>query len=189
MTCRHAKSLLEDYIDGDLTQQQCAEVDGHLDVCQECRSEYDQALKLKELLENQPIFDPGEDYWEETTELILARAESFPRAVVSPEDRRPLWATGRATLLRAAASFAVSLGVLTSAIVIGSRQPARFADSTELDSPFVMTAAVKDAVAGSDNELLTAAESSRLARGTLLLGAPGMPGKGIAFRELLASTK
>ena len=189
MTCRHAKSLLEDYIDGDLTLDECAEIDSHRDICDKCRAEYDQALQLKDLLEIQTTFDPGEDYWRETTELILARTEASPRERVSSEDRRPLWATGRATLARAAASFAVSLGVLASAVVIGSRQPAQIADSTFIDSPFVMTAAVKDAVGSPGNELLTAAESSRLARGTLLLGAPGMLGKGIAFRELLASTK
>ncbi len=189
MTCRHAKSLLEDYIDGDLPLDQCTEVDSHLDICDECRGEYDQALKLKDLLDNQATFDPGVDYWRETTELILARTEASPREIVSSEDRRPLWATGRATLARAAASFAVSLGVLASAVVIGSRQPAQIGDSTYIDSPFAMTADVRDAVGSSGNELLTAAESSRLARGTLLFGAPGMLGKGIAFRELLASTK
>jgi predicted anti-sigma-YlaC factor YlaD len=172
-----------------LTLEQCAGVDSHLDVCDDCRDEYRQALQLKDLLENQPTFDPGEDYWRETTELILARAEASPREIVLPENRRPVWATGRATLARAAASFAVSLGVLVSAVVIGSSQTAQIADSADIDNPFVVTASVRDAVGTSGTELLTAAESSRLARGTLLLGAPGMLGKGIAFRELLASTK
>ncbi len=189
MTCRHAKSLLEDYIDGDLELDQSAEVDSHLNICEECRGEYHQALQLKEFLENQPTFDPGEDYWRETTELILARTEASPSERVAPENRSPIGDTGRATLARAAVSFAVSLGVLVSAVVIGSMQPAQIADSTDIDNPFVMTASVRDAVGTSGNELLTAAESSRLARGTLLLGAPGMLGKGIAFRELLASTK
>jgi hypothetical protein len=189
MTCRHAKSLLEDYIDGDLAPHQCAEVDSHLDICEECRGEFRQAQRLKESLENQPSFDPGEDYWRETTEMILARTEVSVPTSASREKPRSYQAIGQLALVRAAVSFAVSLGVLMSAIVIGSRHPDSVADSVIIEYPFVITASIRNDVGASNNEVLLAAESSRLARGTLLFGAPGMVGKGIAFKELMASTK
>ena len=189
MTCRHAKSLLEDYIDGELAPQKGAEVDRHLDICEECREEFRQARRLKELLENQPTIDPGEDYWRETTEMILARTEVSVRTSPSRTLPRSYKTRGQPALLRAAVSFAVSLGVLISAIVIGSRQPDSAADSIIIEDPYVMTASIRNEVGASTNSFLLAAESSQLARGTLLFGAPGMLGKGLAFRELMASIK
>jgi predicted anti-sigma-YlaC factor YlaD len=58
VTCRAARSLLEELVDGELEPEQAHEVRAHLHACAECRGEYEQAaslpLRLRALPSPQP---------------------------------------------------------------------------------------------------------------------------------------
>ena len=79
MICQHALSLLDDFLDNELASSTAAEVKSHLDGCTTCRQAYDESRRLKELLRQKRNRDPGQDYWLETSQLILARTvQEFP---------------------------------------------------------------------------------------------------------------
>ncbi|UCG62582.1 MAG: hypothetical protein JSV52_04660 [Candidatus Zixiibacteriota bacterium] len=125
---------------------------------------------------NKPL-DPGEAYWTETTRIIKARTIDVPEietVVTSIAERA---ATQRTALFRSVVSVAASLVVLFSALLLGSGQEQRMAQ-IEASRPPVLYAASLDEVIGSDNTvILTREENARIARGMLLMGAPGILGR------------
>jgi anti-sigma factor (TIGR02949 family) len=91
MTCQHARSLLEDYVDGEITGSDAEQLEHHLETCSNCRAEYESSLHIKSILSNQLIREPSNQYWDDVTQLILARtveAEYVPEERPAIEDGR-----------------------------------------------------------------------------------------------------
>ena len=177
MTCRQVLSIREDYADNELTPAQHESVERHLRQCPGCRNEFEATRRLKELMTNVTTAYPDADYWEETTDLILARTVGTSEEYSSPvvTDNRPR--QGRDAFIRSLVSVAASLFILFTAIYLGHQQEGRIAQIAEERSPVLVTAPLQDLFFDDTMEFATRDEQSRLLNGMLLLGPPGVLGK------------
>lgn len=48
--CSEANEHVWNYLDGELSEQDCARIKEHLATCTQCRDQYDSELKLKEVV-------------------------------------------------------------------------------------------------------------------------------------------
>ncbi len=184
MTCRHTLSLLEDYVDQELTISQRDEIDAHLAICEICQKKFHQATKLKETLSNFETIDPGQNYWDETTQLILARTAQSD--IIANVGRISLeqYCSTKGAFLRSVASFIVALFVLGSAIFFGSIQTNK-QQITEIKTEIILSAEILEHFNNVNEIIFTKNEQARLTRGIFLLGTPGMLGRSALVSDLL----
>lgn len=182
MTCRHAISLLEDYVDNELSAEQTALVEQHVSSCLRCREHFTKSKLLKERMSG--FFAPprSAEQWEQTTQLILARSQEPPPAFYRVQRDRTSQA--RYGLIRSAVSLAVSIFVLVSAMLIGSNHQDQISDSNQPDIPFLVTASLYPEMK-LDRTVITVAEQEQLTKGMLLLGPPGCLGRSLLLADLL----
>jgi len=177
MTCPYPRSLLEDYVDGDLPLAEAEAVAKHLAACDACRTEFEATLRLKSLLSRPTVKGPHPEYWKEVSSLILARTvESAPlEAADRPVGRvRP---SERASFFRSVLSVAASLGVFFTAISFGSFDGAVTTDAPEMERQ-VLSTTVLVATAHADARLeIPMANHERVYEAMLLLGPPGLLGR------------
>lgn len=177
MTCHTAGSLLDDYVDGQLDPDSTKELEDHLQGCSGCRRELATTKRLKELLQRAKPPPPGEDYWGETTRLILARTvESEPQSeALGAIDRAR---RTRTAFVRSILSLAASIAILVAAVLVGEnrdRSPASFEVAGTVQ-PVYFTQALAERLDFGDG-IYTTDDQRRLARGMLLMGPPGTPGR------------
>lgn len=184
MTCRHTQSLLEDYVDQELTISQRDEIDSHLARCNICQKKFHQATKLKETLSNLETGDPGQNYWDETTQIILARTAQ--NDLIANIERIPVeqYHYTKSAFVRSMASFVVALFVLSSAIFFGSTQSQQ-QPITKIETEIVLSAELLEHLNYVNEIIFTKNEQARLTRGMFLLGTPGMLGRSALVSELL----
>ncbi len=173
MICQRALSFLDDYLDHELAPSVAAEVKDHLDRCEVCRREYEESRRLKELLKQKSTGDPGDEYWLETSQLILARTihqdiggETFAAEETAPDPK--------GAFLQALVSLAASLVILVSAVVVGMNQ-GRAPDVRTQGGPLLFSSEMGKQLNSSDL-IYTKAERERLAKGMLIMGPPGLLG-------------
>lgn len=174
MICQHALSLLDDYLDNELLESVTAEVRSHLDQCESCRREFEESRYLKELLKQKGTRDPGEDYWLETSQLILAKTvqqsgshEPYPSSDTDDAD-------SRGPFVQALVSLAASLVILASAIVVGMNQ-GHAPDAGLRGGPILFSSSVGRQL-NAGHTIMTEDERQRLAKGMLIMGPPGLLG-------------
>jgi predicted anti-sigma-YlaC factor YlaD len=169
MICQRALSLLDDFLDNELAPATAADVKAHLDGCPTCRQAYDESRRLKELLKQKGTRDPGQDYWLETSQLILARTVqlSGPGYAVSEtvSDRR-------GAFVQALVSLAASLVILASAVVVGMNQ----SHAPDAGGGKLLLSSAAGRQLNLAKGIITEAERQRLAKGMLLMGPPGLLG-------------
>lgn len=181
MTCRYTQSLLEDLVDGALPHERASEIQDHLATCSNCRAEYSELRKLKELLRTHVVEDPGREYFQETTELILARTVGQNHTTKS---RQPERQERRDAFVRAVLSAAASLVVLFSAVTIGNMDSPGTSQANRLNSPMLATSTVMENLNTQIPSILPPEDRTRLAQGMLLMGPPGLLGKFGEMKEL-----
>ncbi len=185
MTTPPKRSLLEDFVDGELTDEEACDFQRRLQNTPELQNEHEMTVRLKELLKHQPVPDPGDEYWSEATSLILARitgaGDSHRETVSVPE----LLARRRTAFMRSAVSAAASLFILFSALVIGSNRTARKDDNFGAGGRMLVTTNLADRLAQPMNDFTFEAEKADLAVGNLLLGPPGHVGRFHDVSEML----
>lgn len=106
MNCGKVQNLLSCYIDRELPGVEMLHIQRHLDVCSECRREYQTLLSVKRLLSEMPAVSPPEWLEERLVEKVLyspAPAQSWRLPWLPRPLRRPLAV--------AAAVAAIALGV------------------------------------------------------------------------------
>ena len=186
MTWHLTGSLLEDYIDGELAETEVTRVTEHLKTCPECRAEFDSGRRLKIVLSQQRLPDPGPDYWPEVTSLVLARTvESGATQFVERPAAERQHADVRRTFVRSLVSLAASLVLLVSALVVGSNHLRERAQTAPEKRPVYVAASIR-ALIGPDNYVvITPKEKVTIARGVSALGAPGLLGRVSALSQLL----
>jgi hypothetical protein len=193
MTCHQAVPLLDDYLDGELSPQQVADLERHLAACPACRSELETVRSVRDLLkqsrEEIALPDPGVDYWNQSENLILAKTIETSSQTESDQLRitRIAGQSSTGTLVRSMMLFAASLVLMISALYLGSQ---RQQFSTTIDRPNspVLVAASASPSIGSDNGLiLTLEEKNSLVRGMFALGAPGPIGRYTTIADLMGS--
>ena len=181
MTCTQALSLLDEFVDGELTPALTDEVRTHLDGCTKCRGEYEDTKQLKEFLKQKKVHDPGRDYWQENLQLILARTVETSPSVECHQTHHDNRGVRRNAFVRALVSLEASLAILTTAIVIGHNQ-GQMASAATVRQPNILTSSLQQRLQPS-NRFVTNDEWDRLTRGMILLGSPGFPGRFAAMTK------
>jgi hypothetical protein len=75
MNCQKASIYISGSLDGELTAEQQDQLDEHLATCQNCRKEYEELLKLKEVTSNMRFSDLPDRYWASYWNNIYNRLE------------------------------------------------------------------------------------------------------------------
>ena len=184
MTCRHTQSLLEDYVDQELTKSQCDEIDAHLAVCDICQEKFHQAIKLKETLSSIETVDPGQNYWDETTQIILARTAQSDMISNVEKIHIEQYRSAKISFVRSAVSFVVAIFVLSSAVFFGSMKNNQ-QSATEIKTEIILSAEILEHLNNVNEIIFTKNEQARLTRGMFLLGTPGMLGRSALISDLL----
>jgi anti-sigma factor (TIGR02949 family) len=185
MTCQFVLSVIEEYADGELAPEQSEQVRQHLELCRQCREEYQTTLQLKKLLAQQRAPEPDNDYWRETTALILARTIETPAEDPSPVTTGGRMVSGRQALLRSVVSVAASLLLLAIAVFVGTSQQRQLSKLETSDVPVLATAPVSELLEGDSLPVITPAEQMRLAKATLLMGNPSFLGRFEGLSEMM----
>ena len=172
MTCSQVRMLLDDYLDRELPPESTTTVDAHLEVCPDCRKEYDRTLRLKELLASGIVPEPTEPYWDEVTDLILARTVE-KNGITDLDGYRGQHQLQKNSFYRSLVAVAASLALFFTALWLG---PSLMRDAggaiwTERN---VTPQVVEVAGIGGAESLLSRSEQDRIAGGLLLVGSPGM---------------
>jgi anti-sigma factor RsiW len=176
MTCQLVQSLLDDYIDGDLSASQTGEIESHLAQCTACKQEYLRSAELRRLLSSRAAPDPGTQYFREVTELILARTvdqtESEQRTFRASADSSRI----RAPFYRSLIAAAASIGLFVTSLYVGSIRPMT-ASAPPADTRMRQATSMVAMLHSDDNRVMTDAEKLRITSGMVLLGPPGMVGR------------
>ncbi len=177
MTCRFALSLLADYIDNELLAADTEQLRNHLNTCPDCRAEYENSVRLKELLGQMPEADPGTRYWEDVTPIILAKTTES----VQPERTRSAVSTVspqlRQSFTRALITCAVSLTLLFSAVMIGRQYRPIRSESSRAREPILVAASMHSYLGSDRKAIMTVAEEQNINLGALLVAPPSSLGR------------
>jgi anti-sigma factor RsiW len=184
MTHRFPSSLLEDFVDNELSEEELADFKRLLESSPELRDEHQLAVRLKELMKKQPVPDPGEDYWSEVTELILARTTGAPDNETTVTSQEEL-SNRRSAFLRSLVSAAAALFILFSALVIGSGKHHQMLTENISANSVLLTASVADEINSDSFVMMTKAERNSATIGLLMLGPPSPVGRFAALPMLL----
>ena len=173
MICLRALSLLDDYLDNELPEAVATEVTSHLDQCDACRREFGESRYLQELLKQNGPRDPGETYWLETSQLVLAKTIQSYRGD-EPDVSRDAESDNRGSFLQALVSLAASLVILASAVVMGMNQ-GHAPNADHRGGPILFSSSAGRQLNAS-HSIMTENERQRLAKGMLIMGPPGLLG-------------
>jgi len=177
MTCRETLGFLGDFVDNTLSVTQAGEIAKHLEHCSTCRKEYKATKSLQGLMGRINSPEPGPDYWQDTTDIILARTVgsiTSPKQKVTGKDKT---GTNHQAFIRSLVSVAASLVILFSAIFLGKSENYPSAELTNPENPFLVVAPLQEMFYDKKITVATTAERVRIQKGTLLIGAPGFLGK------------
>jgi len=142
MYCEEAQRKLNAYLDGELTGEARARLQGHLESCPQCSEELQRHQRLNRLLEALPAASVSEGFAHMVREQAVRRLEE--RVLVPAE-----WRASR-RLLRVAAMLALVAGVLLGGFMSSS------VAHVQADQ---ITAAALDAGNGSLADLVNAPSS------------------------------
>jgi anti-sigma factor RsiW len=174
MTHRPLLALLEDSVDKELSQEESAELRRLLEGSEDLRADLAASVRLKELLRQLAVPDPGTAYYDELRELVLARttgtAVSEPWQRVSPT-APPV--DERGMFVRSLASAVASIFLFFAAIFLGSQSQWSIVSLTGKHDR-LMTAAVAQRLEQPEFALVTQAERDRISQGMFLLSPPGL---------------
>lgn len=174
MTCPYFRSLLDDFIDRELSTSLETSLKGHLDVCEACRAEYEESVRLRALLSDLLVPEPATGYWQESAEIIKARtieSGDFVDLVALDEQRR----LERNSFYRSLVAVAASLIVFFGSLLIGSSNSLTGTNWASGPIRGDTTAAMGGAQADiSRANYISTDEQELIAGGMLLVGTPGM---------------
>ena len=184
MDCRHALPLIGSLVDNELNEAETARLKKHIDECNRCRQEFEETVHLREILSQSRITDPGQQYWSETTSLILARTTEQAHYAQGHQASRKTRHYGQVTLIRSIMSVVASITILFIALSIGSSLKEQQVAHYVRNSPLLATADLRDVLEIEHYPIYTAQDQINLARGALLLGMPGSLGRFASLPDL-----
>ena len=180
MNCNTAFKLLDDYIDGELGQNDAETLKTHLEKCPECQQEYQQLVDLTDLLKKSPTNQPDQKYWDETTSIINARTIDAPeRITVVPKLEKT-----RSEFIRSVVSLAASIVLFATALFIGTSKDARFFAITDQQSPVLALAPFNEQLINNEHYAFTREDREEQIKLMIQLSPPGLLGKTSLFYEL-----
>lgn len=174
MTHRPLLALLEDSVDKELSEQEMAELKRLLAESEDLRLDRDASVRLKELLRHLKTPDPGDAYFDELTELVLARTTRS--AAGATYDRQPAGTTDeRSMFVRSLVSAVASIFLFLAALFVGSQDHQSIVSLSGPNGP-LLTSSVARQLQQPDFVLVTKAERARISQGISLLAPPGLSG-------------
>jgi predicted anti-sigma-YlaC factor YlaD len=177
MTCIEFRSILDQYVDQELSAGDTKSADGHLKECASCRGELASQQSLTELLTGHlPPTQPPEDYWDQARDRVLAKtvlsSDRERKATDTLADRHSYM-----PVMRSVVSVAASVALLAIALVLGSRhdRPAVIIRDRAVD--VVVAADIAKLLTSPDGGPLTLGDQRRIGQASILMGGPGMAGR------------
>ena len=130
MRCGRVQDLYEDYTRGELALGTLARVEEHLSGCPECREQYELNDGIAaELRGAGEVAHPGDDYFDQLTRGVLARAEAADAGADGLADLgRPMRGGTRGLWWAGAAAAAVLVGLGVAPVESGTRELAQAVD-------------------------------------------------------------
>jgi len=188
MTCHDALALLDDFVDGELDPSLAGTMRDHVENCDKCHEEFLATKRLKELLKHTPLENPSEEYWSDTTRLIMARTIALGDPT-APDSGSTYQRSNRTDFVRSLVSLAASIAILISAILVGQSQvrPTQSL-STQGERPVFLAHSIVDQFPSGYPALAIGDDQSRLARGMLLMGAPGHLSRLALLADMMTET-
>jgi anti-sigma factor RsiW len=185
MTTPISRSLLEEFVDNELSEKEAERVRRALEESPELKSEYEATVQLKTLLSRQRTPDPGAEYWDEVTDLISARVEEPRREEVAMVTSVAGEAAKRRAFFRSLISAAAALFLFFSAVFLGTsrQQQALLGDASE--EPVLLTAELARDLYADREVVMTESERTSTTLGMFLLGSPGHVGRFSGLPELM----
>lgn len=187
MTCRHAQSLLDAWLDSELSPEQANFLTAHLEGCEVCREEFDSGSQLREIMDRGTFDEPRVGYWDEVTSIILARTVDNDPETSKNRDVATSGSRGKSVLLRPLVSVIVSLGFLAAALFVGANKEIFTPVS---DSPIVYEHTLTAGswpVSGDVLYSVSPEDEALLTRAMLLLTPPGPLSRMDAAKSLAES--
>ncbi|MDD4053004.1 MAG: zf-HC2 domain-containing protein [candidate division Zixibacteria bacterium] len=118
MTSRHSRFWHGEYLDGEVSPAQKAEIEQHVQVCPECRADLEQTKRLRALLGRIEAPDPGSAYFDALEERITAQIGSQTEADDFPMSVRPVNRGGE--ILKTLIGLAAVITLLFSSFYLSS---------------------------------------------------------------------
>ena len=177
MTCPYPRSLLEDYVDGELPPAEADRVARHLTTCEACRAEHEATLKLKNLLTRRSVPDPHPSYWNEVSSLILARTVESAPFEADDQGRDRVRSGERASFVRSLISVAASLGIFIAAISFGTLNGGLTTETPTIEKQVLSTTSLVTTAHAEARPGIGVSNNERVSQAMLLLGPPGLLGR------------
>lgn len=184
MTHKSLLSLLEDFVDGELSDEDAERVRAMLAESPDIRTEYELSKLVRGILHNKGSYDPGDTYFDELTELIRARTIQRTREEhtrISPSVTR----SERRAFVRSLVSAVASLILLFTALFIGSKRDLFTANMNRGGQEIMTTAEVSAELATFQTELGSVEQRQNLGQGMFLLSPPGMASRFLVLPDYL----
>jgi len=173
MICINSGILLEGYLDNELSADETRQLENHLKTCSECRKELESLKLLKDILKNEKPVDPGNDYWEESKSLILAKTTETDNWNISHQ-------TGKISIKtdvrRAIFAVAASLVMLATSLFLGVESDKNLGINSNSDNIYVLIP-VRNMVDNEQNIIVSEDEQINIAKGMLLISPPSALGR------------
>lgn len=175
MTCLEFRTVLDAYVDGELSAEQMAQAQEHIQRCTICRDEIASLQSLKESLrQSRGIPEPHSGYWEESREQIHAKTDLSDGSVERPmsPERDSYY-----PLLRSIVSVAASVALLATVLVIGSKHERPAVVIKGPAGQVIVAQTLADELMIPDGGELTLGDQRRLGTACILAGGPGLVGR------------
>ena len=180
MTCLQYKALIDEFVDNELAFELSQDFKEHLSSCESCKKELDLTIHLKELLKNKVSLEPGEQYFVENQDLIIARTvekDSWEQQNDSKTSEKIYSEFTRALL-----SAVAALLIFAISIVIGTSD-SKFTQINPKESPVFVMNPVESMISNANSPIFTKAEQINHIQGMLLISPPGMLGRLAVIHE------
>lgn len=185
MKCRQYHSLLEDYIDRELSPEHEKDLLDHLKNCRTCQRDLSELRRLKELLKHAKAPLPEYSFFRESERVILARATGSPVVDSIKMTSSTAKEKTKAEFFRSLISVAASLLLFASAIYLGSLPPNESFTSLDENTP-VYVLAPTEQTKNYQRTVYASKDQIKQIKGMLLVGPPGSLSR---FSQLYEFTK
>ncbi|HHI03418.1 MAG: hypothetical protein DRP51_08650 [Candidatus Zixiibacteriota bacterium] len=180
MLCRHVQSYLDDYILSQIDKELADKIDNHLKECLDCQKRLEGNKQLFTVLKSLPTPDPGDYYWQQMEDSILAATVGENRQNSKlPEQAKtgPIGLMQR-YLIPLTATFLLFLGSLYFANPV--QNPILSGVSAiDSSSSYIMAEKSEEISDRSDSHIFTA----------IVASAPGSLGRYLIFADINGGTR
>ncbi len=180
MFCRQVQSHLDDYILNQINKELFDQIDNHLKECLDCRKRLQTNKQLILELQSIKTPDPGDYYWQQIEESILAKTLGVNNEKAELPDRvkaEPISIIQR-YLIPLAASFVLLFGAIMLFNSIQS-QTQFSSQATNGSSPYILAEKSAELSEKSDSQIFTA----------IVAAAPGSLGRHLIFTNISGGSR